>query len=147
MAASEGKGFPAFHDVPVGPCAPRVNSSGCQGCYSPDYCECGQGCGGQRASGQCSDGLHGGHPSADMGSSYGHGGVPSAYDPQASFPSAPTALGVSDGSASSDAATIDVGYVVHTAYQTSYEELFAKGIAEEPHASVGNSKVAEAITQ
>lgn len=135
VAASEGKGFPAFHEVPVGPCAPRVNSSGCQGCYSPDYCECGQNCGGQCNSSQCSDGLHGGHPSVVMGSSYDSCGVPSDHVPQLSFPPAPPLPGVSDSTANGDEVTIDEGYVAQTAYQTSYEELFPKAVAVEPLAT------------
>ena len=39
-AAAQSKGYPSFHDVPVGPCAPAVNMTGCQGCYSPDNCAC-----------------------------------------------------------------------------------------------------------
>ncbi len=39
-AAAEGNGYPSFHEVPVGPCAPSINQTGCQGCYSPDYCAC-----------------------------------------------------------------------------------------------------------
>lgn len=41
VAAAQGKGYPSFHDVPVGPCAPVVNETGCQGCSSPDYCNSG----------------------------------------------------------------------------------------------------------
>ncbi len=39
-AAAQGKGYPSFNDVPIGPCAPSLNNTGCQGCYSPDYCPC-----------------------------------------------------------------------------------------------------------
>jgi len=39
-AAAQGKGFPSFHEVPVGPCAPLINQTGCQGCYSQDNCAC-----------------------------------------------------------------------------------------------------------
>ncbi len=39
-AAAQSKGYPSFHDVPVGPCAPSINVTGCQGCYSPDNCAC-----------------------------------------------------------------------------------------------------------
>lgn len=39
-AAAEGNGYPNFHAVPVGPCSPSVNQTGCQGCYSPDFCAC-----------------------------------------------------------------------------------------------------------
>ncbi len=31
-AAARGDGYPSFHEVPVGPCAPTVNVTGCQGC-------------------------------------------------------------------------------------------------------------------
>ena len=39
-AAAQGNGFPSFNDVPTGPCAPSLNNTGCQGCYSPDNCPC-----------------------------------------------------------------------------------------------------------
>ena len=71
VAAAEAAGFPAFHEVPVGPCAPRTNSSGCQGCYSPDYCECGHGSGETCLDGQCSAGVHSGYPTAEVGSHFG----------------------------------------------------------------------------
>jgi hypothetical protein len=37
-AHAMGQGYPAFHDIPVGPCAPNVNVTGCQGCYAPEKC-------------------------------------------------------------------------------------------------------------
>ena len=145
VIAAEGKGFPEFHDVPVSPYAPTINRSGCQGCYSPDYCECGQDCGGQCTSGQCSDDLHGGHPSGAMGSSYDNSinspnvfhssSSPSESVPQASFPAAPRAPKMSDEAVNNEEVYIDEGYVTQTDYQTSYEELFAKAVAEKPLAS------------
>ncbi len=39
-AAAQSKGYPSFHEVPVSPCAPAINVTGCQGCYSPDNCAC-----------------------------------------------------------------------------------------------------------
>lgn len=148
-AAAEGEGFPSFHEIPVGPCAPRTNSSGCQGCYSPDYCECGQDCGGQCASGQCSDGVHAGHPSAAMESSYDNGNLPpnafqsstspSDHLPQASFPPVPRASGISDEAVNNEEVMIDESYVTQTACQTSYEELFAKGVGAKPAAAGANA--------
>lgn len=40
VAAAESKGFPAFHEVPIGPSAPVVNKPGCGACYSVDQCNC-----------------------------------------------------------------------------------------------------------
>lgn len=39
-AAAQGEGHPSFNDVPLGPCAPSLNNTGCQGCYAPDNCPC-----------------------------------------------------------------------------------------------------------
>lgn len=50
VAAAQCEGYPAFHKVPVGPCAPTVNVTGCQGCASQEGCHC-QSC----TSGQCQD--------------------------------------------------------------------------------------------
>ncbi len=38
VTAAQAKGYPSFHAVPLGPCAPIVNETGCQGCSAPDYC-------------------------------------------------------------------------------------------------------------
>ncbi len=122
VVASEGKGFPGFHDVPVGPCAPTINSSGCQGCYSPDYCECGALGSSACANGQCSAGVHADRPDSIY--------TPAMeFQPQANFESA--------GSGSSDLTPkppipefkqgtngTDEGYVTHTAFQTSYADIF-----------------------
>jgi hypothetical protein len=139
VVAAEGKGFPSFHEIPVGPCAPQVNSSGCQGCYSPDYCECGQNCGGLCTNGQCSDGLHGGSLALPAEGSYVSPDVfqaPSPADKVYEAPSssvsapmvAPPAPAVSDEAGRGTETYLDEGYVTHTAYQTSYEEIFARGL-------------------
>lgn len=39
-AVARSKGYPSFHDVPVGVCAPVVNQSTCSACLSPDKCNC-----------------------------------------------------------------------------------------------------------
>ncbi len=39
-AAAQGNGYPAFNQVPTGPCAPTLNVTGCQGCYEPNNCPC-----------------------------------------------------------------------------------------------------------
>jgi hypothetical protein len=39
-AAAQGEGYPSFNGVPTGPCAPSLNNTGCQGCYSPANCPC-----------------------------------------------------------------------------------------------------------
>lgn len=43
-AVAQGDGISAYNEVPVGPCAPQINTTGCQGCYSPPACatNCGQ---------------------------------------------------------------------------------------------------------
>ncbi len=125
VVASEGKGFPSFHDVPVGPCAPTINSSGCQGCYSPAYCECG-GCGNLGCTnGQCSPGVHADRP--DSGDAihtpfmeYGaQQNVAPSGDTQVDFTPVRTPPQFSLG-----AVATDEGYVTHTTFQTSYAELF-----------------------
>lgn len=40
VAAAESTGLPSFHDVPIGPCPPIINKTGCGACYSPDRCNC-----------------------------------------------------------------------------------------------------------
>ena len=40
VTAAQGTGYPSFNEVPLGPCAPSLNNTGCQGCYSPANCPC-----------------------------------------------------------------------------------------------------------
>ncbi|MEZ6135903.1 MAG: hypothetical protein R3C53_13430 [Pirellulaceae bacterium] len=40
MSAAESRGFPSFHEVPLGPCAPVLNKTGCGACYAGDPCHC-----------------------------------------------------------------------------------------------------------
>ncbi len=126
VTAADGKGFPKFHDVPVGPCAPTINRSGCQGCYSPDYCECGACGSGQCSSGQCSDGVHPDLP--DNGQIHQDPAIyhEGSISPAAADNSIGNSIGVPpqpDFHSGSDG--VGEGYVTQTNFQTSYEELFA----------------------
>ncbi len=40
VAVARSKGYPSFHDVPVGLCAPVINKSSCTSCFSADKCNC-----------------------------------------------------------------------------------------------------------
>ena len=128
VVAAEGKGFPGFHDVPVGPCAPTINNDGCHGCYSPDFCECGSG---NCVDGQCSPGVHPDGP--DMQPKYEsyitENGVESVLkstdqDSNSSVPNPPTPAPSTSKPAVSVPPAPDVtqswlgtdeGYVTHTA--------------------------------
>jgi hypothetical protein len=56
--AARADGHPAFNTIPVGPCSPTVNVTGCQGCTS-DRCSCSQ-CSTGNCQERCNHEFHGG---------------------------------------------------------------------------------------